>query len=342
MLPLPPEATAAGAGERWVTVTARLARDESWAPAGHELSRGQVPVSRPEPPVRGTTSRPVRRGADLLLGGCAFDATTGRLLRVGAVDVLDSPRLDLWRAPTDNDRAPHGDPLEPLWRGLGLDRLRHRRVDVDVDGDALVVRERVGAAVTDVGFDVTYRWRGVAGDRPAGAGLLLEVTMTPDGELPCPLPRVGLRLAVPRGLDQVTWFGRGPGEAYADTGYGTWVSRFAATVDALQTPYVFPQENGNRAGVRWATLTDAGGHGLRVEGDPTVDLTVRRWSTEALDRARHTVELVDDGRLHVNLDVAQQGIGTASCGPGVLPGYRLAATATTFSVLLSDQSPEPA
>jgi beta-galactosidase len=40
---LPPEATGgARPGERWVTVTAVLAADERWAPAGHVLSRGQV------------------------------------------------------------------------------------------------------------------------------------------------------------------------------------------------------------------------------------------------------------------------------------------------------------
>jgi beta-galactosidase len=101
-------------------------------------------------------------------------------------------------------------------------------------------------------------------------------------------------------------------------------------------PYVFPQENGSRADVRWATLTDASGTGLRIEGSPTTHLTVRRWSTEQLDAARHTVELVDEGCLFVHLDAAQQGIGTASCGPGVLPDYRLAAAPGTFSVVLRE------
>ena len=66
---------------------------------------------------------------------------------------------------------------------------------------------------------------------------------------------------------------------------------------------------------------------------------MRRWSSEQLDRARHTVELVDEGRLWVNLDVAQQGIGTASCGPGVLPQYRLDARSMTLAVLLAAHSP---
>ena len=84
------------------------------------------------------------------------------------------------------------------------------------------------------------------------------------------MPAAALRAAagLPRDFDQVTWFGRGPGEAYADTGYGTWVGRFTASVDELQTPYVFPQENGNRSEVRWATLSDASGTGLGSRAPP--------------------------------------------------------------------------
>ena len=336
---LPAAAVADGPGERWVTVTATTAHDESWAPAGHVLARGQVPVGagRPAATTRPALPGPVAAGPDLRLGDGVFDRATGRLLRLGGLDVLESPRLDLWRAPTDNDLAPHGEPMVPPWRGLGLDRLRHRLVGVEALPDELVVRHRVGSATTDLGFAATYRWRAVSlGEASA---LRLELTMEPDDAVACPLPRVGLRLALPRDYDQVTWFGRGPGEAYADTGYATRVGRFSAGVDELQTPNVFPQENGNRADVRWATLRDRSGAGLRVEGEPTFDLTVRRWSSEQLDRARHTAELADEGRLWVNLDLAQQGIGTASCGPGVLPAYRLDARPMTLAVLLSGSAP---
>nr|MBA2769773.1 beta-galactosidase [Sporichthyaceae bacterium] len=262
---------------------------------------------------------------------------TGRLLRLGSLDVLTSPRLDLWRAPTDNDSGQHGEPVAPFWRRLGLDRLQHRLRAVAVEDDAFVVRERVAPATTDLGFLVTYRWSEHT-DGLGRPGLRLDVAVEVDGELPGPLPRLGVRLEIPRDYDSVTWFGRGPGEAYPDTGYGAWVSRFSGSVDELQTPYVFPQENGSRADVRWATLTDRAGAGLRVEGVPTTALTVRRWSTEQLDRARHTVGLTDEGRLFVNLDSAQHGMGSASCGPGVLPAYRLAANPSSFSVVLAEVS----
>jgi beta-galactosidase len=110
------------------------------------------------------------------------------------------------------------------------------------------------------------------------------------------------------------------------------VGRFTATVDDLQTPYVMPQENGHRTDVRWAELTGPGGAGLRIEGAPTFGLTARPWSSEALDRARHTTDLVSRDSIFVNVDHAQHGLGSASCGPGVLPQYRLTAADTTFEI----------
>src|SRR4029450_14060385 len=104
-------------------------------------------------------------------------------------------------------------------------------------------------------------------------------------------------------------------EAYADTGRAARVGRFAASVEELQTPYLYPQENGNRAGVRWAILGDGRGNGIRVEGEPTFDLTVRPWTSEQLDQARHPTDLRPDGRIWVNLDLGQQGIGSAASGP---------------------------
>ncbi|GFJ89583.1 hypothetical protein Prum_032250 [Phytohabitans rumicis] len=86
---------------------------------------------------------------------------------------------------------------------------------------------------------------------------------------------------------------------------------------------MFPQENGARVDVRWATLTDGAGRGIRVEGDPAFILTARRWTSEDLDAAQHAHQLRPRDRVYVNLDAAHHGIGSASCGPGVLPQHQL-------------------
>jgi beta-galactosidase len=140
-----------------------------------------------------------------------------------------------------------------------------------------------------------------------------------------------VRFAVPAALQRVEWFGRGPGEAYPDTRLAARVGRFARTVADLQTPYLMPQENGSRTEVRWAELTGGAGAGLRLEGRPHFELTARPWTSEALAAARHPAELVaDPERIWVNADLAHHGIGSASCGPAVLPRYRLEAGSATL------------
>jgi beta-galactosidase len=139
-------------------------------------------------------------------------------------------------------------------------------------------------------------------------------------------------MSLPAQLDKVEWFGQGPGESYPDSALAARVGRYRRSIDDWQTPYVFPQENGHRAGVRWATITDSDGTGLLVDGQPTIGLTVRRWTTADLDAARHTGELRASDRIWLNLDVAHNGLGTSSCGPGVLAPYRLPAEPTSFAV----------
>lgn len=329
-VPVPDEARAAGTGEAWLTVRAVRAAATTWAPAGHEIAWGQVPLPGTEgtpevSPPAGSGATLVRSGAGYTLGPGTFDAD-GVLTALGDL-ALRGPRLDVWRAPTDNDKG--GEPsLENRWRGVGLHRMHHRVDSVGRDGDALLVRTRVAPASTDLGLATTYRWSA------SGGVLLLTVSVQAEGTWPVPLPRLGLRLALPAVLDQVTWFGRGPGEAYPDTRRAARVGRFQTNVDGLQTPYVYPQENGNRTDVRWVSFTGASGTGLLASGVPVLDFSARRWTSEDLDAAAHTVDLVSTRWAHVNLDHAQQGVGSASCGPGTLPGYRLTPRPTTFSVVL--------
>jgi beta-galactosidase len=312
-----PDELPATAGETWLTVRAVLAADEPWAPAGHEVAWGQALVRRAptRAHIKGTV--PFRLGD--------FDPHTGVLRRLGDVELI-GPRLDVWRAPTDNDEGYHGpEQLAPLWRANGLDRMRHRTIAVERRDDALVVRTRVAPAASDLGLLATYTWTA------EGDALALALEVVPDGEWSFPLPRLGVRFAVPASLEGVEWFGRGPGEAYPDSHLAARVGRFSSSVADLQTPYLMPQENGSRTQTRWATL----GGALRLEGRPHFELTVRPWTSEALAAAKHPPDLVPDPDwLWVNADLAHQGLGSASCGPGVLPQYRLTPAAAVFGLVL--------
>jgi beta-galactosidase len=315
-----------GGAETWWTVRALLAAGTAWAPGGHEVAWGQVAGARRTPPSVAPAVRPVGGEHEVTLGPAAFDARTGALRTVGGVPV-DGVRLDVWRAPTDNDL---GAPWQPdtryglLWRELGLHRMRHRLDTVEVTGEALTVRTRVAPAGSGAGVATVYRWTS-DGDR-----LRLAVSVTPEGDWTVPLPRLGVRFGLPAGADRVRWCGGGPGEAYPDSRAASMAGRWESTVDGMQTPYVRPQENGARADVRWAEVG-----GLRVEGDPEFWFTARRWTVEQLDAASHLSDLVPGDTVWVNLDHGQHGIGSQSCGPGPLPRYFLRAEPAEFSFVFS-------
>ncbi|MFI7643470.1 glycoside hydrolase family 2 TIM barrel-domain containing protein, partial [Nonomuraea sp. NPDC049400] len=276
-------------GERWLTVQAELAKPTAWAPEGHVVAWGQIPPTRTSARAALADRRvPVETaGEHIVLGPARFDRRTGTLVSLGD-HRFDGPQLALWRAPTDNDAAwAQGDAR--YWKGRGLDRLRHRAVSVDPGDAGLTVVVRSSAANSDCGYLSTYRWDTDGqhvrvrvhtepfGHWPERADVFAEAMV--DHDLPeeereellrrdkAPsLARIGLIWQLPEEWSQVQWFGAGPGEAYPDSRQAARIARFHATVDDLQTPYVRPQDNGTRADVRWAEITDPAGAGIRIEG----------------------------------------------------------------------------
>jgi beta-galactosidase len=318
-------------GEGVWTVRAVLAEDAAWAGRGHVVAWGQPAVGAMVPAAAAVGSRPEAADGVIILGCGVFDAATGSLVRLGDVPV-EAPRLDVWRAPTDNDNGAAWQPDERYglrWRELGLHRMRHRIDAVEVGEDSLTVRTRVAPAGVDTGLRTEYRWTA------DGERLGLTVSVAPEGEWRVPLPRLGIRFGLPAAYGGARWFGGGPGEAYPDTRAASMLGRWEMSVDAMQTSYVRPQENGARADVRWAELTDGDGAGVRAEGGAPFWFSARRWTSEQLDAAGHGPDLVAGETVWVHLDHALQGIGSQSCGPGVLPEYRLDAAETEFSFVFS-------
>lgn len=332
------------AADVWWIVRARNNEGGEQAPA--ELGAGQIQIQARVPlaPVSGSVE-----SADdgFAVGPARFDGA-GRLVSLGGTEVLTS-RADAWRAPTDNDGADNGPGRQDgaLWEAAGLTRLHERLDDAVVEtsegaGEALVVTGRLAGAASDCGLSVRYTWRADADD-PSVVELTLE--LVPEGRWAAPLPRLGWLLALeqPNAADvPVDWVGQGPGESYADSTKAALFGRYSHTVAELQTRYTHPQENGARRGVNHATLALETGSLEIVVGDVVlgaddidgIELTARPWSDQALAAAAHPHELEADGALWLHLDVAQHGVGSAACGPGVLPNATLNPAPASMQVRL--------
>jgi len=146
------------------------------------------------------------------------------------------------------------------------------------------------------------------------------------------LPRIGLQMTVPGGYEHFTWYGRGPHENYVDRNYGAPVGVYSGTVDEQYVPYIVPEENGNKTDVRWVALTNDTGVGLLAVG--ASEVSAYHYTTEDLTEATHTYELQRRDDITLNLDYAQSGLGSASCGPGRRPEYQLKPVETRYRVRL--------
>ncbi len=324
-IPVPIEAASiagSAVGESWLTIRASITAVTSWAKAGHVVAWGQVQLA--SSPRTVTAEPPVSTAhtdAGLALGPATFDQITGELVSFDGL-ALAGPRLDLWRAPTDNDRL-GPEPMSRAWERLGLHRLQHRLVSFADHGGAVEVVVRTAAPNRREGVLTSYRWTAYAD------GIRALIDVTPDSGWTSPVARVGWLLELPADLDSASWFGGGPGEAYSDTRQAARIGAYKAAIDALHTPYARPQENGQRLGVRQVDLTGAG-RGIRLSGDSPFGFTVSRYSSRQLAEVTHEGSLEREETVFAHVDVAQHGIGTASCGPGVLPAYQLMLRPSTF------------
>ena len=147
------------------------------------------------------------------------------------------------------------------------------------------------------------------------------------------LPKVGISAKIPAYYNSISWLGAGKEESYPDRLAAAFLGEYQSTPAELEVPYIVPQENGNRSGVRRLTISgNAVPHGekpsISIRPDKPVNFSVSRYSQENLFAALHTIDLVDlssgdKGYYFLNIDIAQRGVGTATCGPDTRPEYRI-------------------
>ncbi|GAA4592905.1 glycoside hydrolase family 2 TIM barrel-domain containing protein [Planotetraspora phitsanulokensis] len=332
--------------ETWLTVDAVLAAGTAWAGEGHVIATAQLDRSarRPVPAVRRETDWRPNDGT-LTLGIAEFAG--GSLVRLAGRDVA-GPRLELFRAPTDNDEGATDEVKESdasvpgvsnaeLWRRLGLDRLTTRLLSVERAAAALRTISKVSAANSALSVIVESVWS-LVGDE-----LELRVEIEPSRGWLTVWPRIGIRFDLPDGaapVDGAEWFGLGPLESYPDSLRAARTGRFSATIRDLSVDYARPQETGHRSQVRELTLTSTGAEVLRITALPDTHgrrpgFTLSRHTPQQIARAGHPFELPDSAASHLIVDAAQHGLGSRACGPDVWPEFALRPEARTIRLRIA-------
>lgn len=321
-LSLPYDLSDLPASECILTVSFVTREDAPWAQAGYEVAWDQFILKKE------VDTRRIRKGPAIrfkhsgkfiyISGGCfnvVFEDGVMTTLSYNGKPYLTQGgglRPNFFRALTDNDIgafnfAPQFSAVNPenLWK-LANRALHARSMTVSQGaGNEAVVSVRWFTPFTRK-VETQYRFL------PDGT-ILVQHTAS---SLAANLLRVGLRMTLPAGLDQVSWYGRGFQETYCDRKTGAKIGRYTATVSELETPYMRPQENGNRVDVRSLSLHREDGSGLLFRALPgtVFEFSAHHYSLEALEKARHQHELVREGSTFLYLDARQCGVG------GDMPG----------------------
>ena len=135
--------------------------------------------------------------------------------------------------------------------------------------------------------------------------------------------RLGFSLNFPSDMSKVRYYARGPRSSYIDRLDGEDFGIYETTVKDMYEPFAHPQSNGNRIGLRWLTLTNNEGNGVKVETSGDVAFSLTPWTEAELRTARHEWELPTSNRVVAHFDAIQQGLGNKSCGPGPLSKYEI-------------------
>jgi len=354
--------------ERWLNIGFSLAASCMWGERGHEIAWAQFAI---EPARSCATTRAdgdyanesltlaaavslpipslscMEDGRQISIGNdyfnLVFDSRQSGInsLRINGQELINKgPRLNFWRAPIDNDMY-----VLPDWRKAHLDKLTERIDDFHWERfNEGTIRiswsSRIAPPVYDWGFrcETTYT--------VTGTGLIIiDVQGVPEGKPPAMLPKIGFQLEMPSEMDNVKWYGRGPGENYSDSKEAGRFGVYTKSVDELFTPYIYPQENGNRMDVRFVSITDGSGIGLLAAGVKALEFSARRYTDGDLEAAQHASDLIPRDFITLNLDYRQNGLGSNSCGPSQSLENKVAAEEFRFRLLLKpylseDMAPE--
>lgn len=338
--------------EYYLNISYQLKDAAPYAPAGHELATAQfrLPVYRegieviPQGTLKVTKEHTLLRaeGADFRV---EFDLVRGNItsiVRDGMEIMSKGPRLTLWRAPISNDM----EIIHELKKVYFL-HLEHETVmdiQYEEDGHFLNVTVKTVNGTTNSAWhfdtvyeytvcptgDVLIRVSGVPGGKMGDTGAALSANGssanmamgTKPGCAPDMFPRIGVSMHLDKSMEHVRYFGRGPGENYADSKEAGLMGVYENTVDGLFTNYVVPQANGNHMDCKWVSLTNDRGMGLVASTENSFDFSASFYEEKDLDDAKHTCDLKKRDYVVFHVDYKQNALGSYSCGQWQLDKYR--------------------
>jgi beta-galactosidase len=334
--------------EYFLNLTVVTREDAPLVPAGHPVASAQFAMNPSAAskisPVEFTNSGKdkvsfVESKTSLLVqspkGEILFDMATGYITScsLGGIQMIsEGPRPNFWRAPIENDFGNRMEMRCGMWKSFGAQLELQTLFVVETDSVAAVMTEFLHPGNGST-YKAEYYFNNMG-------EVLVKVTFNPSKDSYPEVPRFGMKMVLPRGYDQLKYYGRGPHENYIDRNRSSYVGVYNSTVDEQYVPYISNGENGNKTDVRWLTLTNRDGHGIMIKGSPTIDFSALHFSQDQLDRevrdGAHTIDLERSENIFLNVDWKQMGVGGDNAwGARTHVEYVLPAVPMEYSYIIS-------
>ncbi len=322
-------------GEYTVTVSFHLKEDTLWAERGFEVAFGQAVFGKTVHSLEASRNRADK--AEIAEAGSVFKILHSRhdigvrgenfsaifSLQYGGLisyqyagkEMIGSmPKLNFWRAPTDNDTGNQMPLRYAQWKIASL-YLSNRK-----PGDPLfeIMYPQVTEAEDRLTITYTYYMPTSPESRcqtvyQVKADGRVQVTLSYD---PVPelgdMPAFGMLFQMNADYDRVKWYGLGPMDTYADRKCGAKLGIYESRVKDDLAAYLVPQECGNIEDVRYAEVTDEKGRGLRIEmteQNGPFSFSALPYTPHELENARHPYELPEVHHTILRIEKGQMGVG---------------------------------
>jgi len=329
--------------EYFVEISATTKNTWGLLPAGFEVAHEQIRLDSKykKAPVsleNGTNLSVKKEGLNTIVSNAdlelVFNEDEGRLTSYKFKNnqlLKDGkgPKPNFWRAVTDNDFGNKMQVKNIEWKKASLFSEVVDVVSRQVSGNEVELKVSYKLPGVETQFTSVYSIN--------GNGVVRIENTLGTTSYKGDLPRIGMRMQLPKQYSEITYFGRGPWENYQDRKHSAFVDLYTSTVSDQYVPYIRPSENGYKTEVRWVSLTNKNGNGLMVVSEDTknglgigalhmpnedFDTTpgLDYGSSTAVDEkyqidgipevnyAKHTTDIKEQDLVQLNIDLVQRGV----------------------------------
>ncbi|MFT7603791.1 MAG: beta-galactosidase [Saprospiraceae bacterium] len=239
------------------------------------------------------------------------------------------PKPNFWRAVTDND----------FGNKMQVRNIEWKKASLFSEVTAIISNQ---ISANQVELKVSYKLPGVETQFTSvytinGNGVVRIENTIGTTDYKGDLPRIGMRMQLPKQYSEMTYFGRGPWENYQDRKHSAFVDLYTSTVSDQYVPYIRPSENGYKTEVRWVSLTNENGNGLMVVaedisnglgigalhmpnedfdmtagldygGATSIDKKYQIDGIPEVNSTKHTIDIKEQDLVQLNIDLVQRGV----------------------------------